>query len=612
MKLSKVMLLSTVCLFGYADDAYSAVYPAWDVSSRVFMSGIHTYHTQHTLTTDSLFSPHFAQSNNKQRHPRASAARPGDPGENIESLFNLDVRIKSEHDIRVTSVCFITDTGACAGGDKFSETEDPGSGDGKPDYGTPQDQCIEAGYDKHPCPAGSHGDNLCPLDSSYAKGCVCDANMTETCEPPYYGVGPSCGGKYASCKRDDAKACGDLGYSQTGACSSVQKPNEKCPYNSTYYDKCVCRSELVTCTSPQTGVGSSCGGKYDSCQCPSSYKSCECGGASGATSCTVNGVTKYSSCKDCCNSSNPRWCSVHGTCHGDCCSDGSIEACDARCGGSGCCSPKKDETGCTHGTYSCSDGCGGYRDCCKICDPEDRNCNCPGKVYCGDTKTGSGASCTSGGKTFYETCLVKETCVEGWGGGGFIHANYPNFAYVRPYCTKQNGTVLNLYAPCGAMVEGVRAGCYGKKTCPGSRGHQYDGSTSPCKCDNASFFDVCDSDCTIDTLSANGGLCTGYTGIPQGYYYVKDKCTTSEGVTVKYYGTCNGTDCEGNRGPCYGKQQCGSGTIAVDSCTCGNYTYGSSCVVKCPYEQTAADCKAGQSFTQRCKDNAGTWYGECK
>ena len=53
-------------------------------------------------------------------------------------------------------------------------------------------------------------------------------------------------------------------------------------------------------------------------------------------------------------------------------------------------------------------------------------------------------------------------------------------------------------------------------------------------------------------------------------------------------------------------------TIAVDPCTCGGVTYGSSCVIECPYEQTAADCKAGQTFTQRCKDNNGTWFGECK
>ena len=38
----------------------------------------------------------------KERHPRASAARPGDPGKNKESLFDLDVRIKSEHDISLS------------------------------------------------------------------------------------------------------------------------------------------------------------------------------------------------------------------------------------------------------------------------------------------------------------------------------------------------------------------------------------------------------------------------------------------------------------------------------------------------------------------------------
>uniref|UniRef100_UPI0026748FE5 hypothetical protein n=1 Tax=Enterocloster clostridioformis TaxID=1531 RepID=UPI0026748FE5 len=127
--------------------------------------------------------------------------------------------------------------------------------------------------------------------------------MTQTCTKPYYGVGPSCDGKYASCKRDDAKACKEDGYGQTASCSSVQTPNKKCSYNSGYYDKCVCRSDLVTCTYPQSGVGEACGGKYASCQCPGAYKSCECGGAAGATSCTVNGVTTYSSCKECCKTS---------------------------------------------------------------------------------------------------------------------------------------------------------------------------------------------------------------------------------------------------------------------------------------------------------------------
>ncbi|MDO5387464.1 MAG: hypothetical protein Q4F75_09400, partial [Pseudomonadota bacterium] len=309
---------------------------------------------------------------------------------------------------------------------------------------------------------------------------------------------------------------------------------------------------------------------------------------------------------------------VHGTCHGDCCSDGSIEACDARCGGSGCCSPKKDETGCTHGTYSCSDGCGGYRDCCKICDPEDRNCNCPGKVYCGDTKTGSGASCTSGGKTFYETCLVKETCVPRFiGGGTYIAApnSYEdrNYTYIRPYCTTQTGQTLNLYVGCQSQVEGVQGKCYGKQVCPNNVGHQNNGSIEPCQCAGNYWFDKCDDTCNLNDLTANGGTCGANAGNSiSGHYYVKDKCTTLSGQVVKYWGMCERRDCLGNKGPCYGKTRCSGGAIAVDPCTCGGYTYGSSCVVKCPYEQTAADCSSGQTFTQRCKDNAGTWYGECK
>ena len=614
MKTSKAILLSTVCLFGYAEGAYSANYPAWEASSLISTSGIHTYHTHNTLTDEFLFSPH-AQFSNKQRHSRRSEATSGNPGKAKDSIFDLDVRIKSEHDIRVASVCFITDTGACAGGDKFSETEDPGSGDGKPDYKGPQDQCIEAGYDKHPCPAGSHGDNLCPLDSSYAKGCTCDDNMTETCEPPYYGVGPSCDGKYARCEKDTARACRDLGYSQSGSCPALQTPNERCPYDNSYYDKCVCRSDLVTCSSPLVGVGSSCGGKYESCQCPGSYRECECGGASGASSCTINGVTKYSSCKACCDSNNPNWCDVHRTCHGDCCSDGTIERCDTRCGGSGCCTPKSNETGCQYGTYACDNGCGGSRLCCKVCDPEDRYCQCPGYVYCGTTKTGSGASCTSGGKTFYETCLVKETCIEGTvvaGGRGVIYKNHPSYTRVREYCTTLKGEILYLYAPCQGSVEGYYGKCFGKRLCSGDLGHQSDGSTLPCVCDGQKWFDVCDDACNFDSLTINGGSCRASVSNPPDYYYVKEKCIMSTGDVVSYYGSCTGVDCNGKKGPCYGKIMCSNGTTAVNPCECGRKIYGSSCVIKCPYEQTAADCKAGQSFTQRCKDNAGTWYGECK
>ncbi len=612
MKLSKVILLSTVCLFGYTEDVYSASHPAWDVSSRVFMSGIHTYHTHNILASDSLFSP--------SAHPRGVAESSPRLAPSTESAMLTSYLPQAQsgfsptlrEEYKEASVCFITDTTDCAGGGNFSPNETPGNGE-NPDFENPQDICIKEGYDKHPCPEGSHGDNLCPLDSSYSKGCVCDDNMTEVCEPPYYGVGPSCGGKYARCERDDARACRDLGYSQSGSCPSLQTPNKRCPYNSSYYDKCVCRSDLVTCSSPLVGVGSSCGGKYESCQCPGSYRSCECGGASGASSCTINGETKYSSCKACCDSSHPDWCLVHRNCHGDCCKDGSIETCDARCGGSGCCTPKSNETGCQYGTYACDNGCGGSRLCCKVCDPEDRYCQCPGYVYCGDTKTGSGASCKAGDKTFYETCLVKETCLEGMQVNGGIVYSSSAYKYVRPYCTTLTGKTLNLYVYCQTMVEGVAGYCYGKQRCPGNLGHQNNGSTEPCQCAGDKWFDTCDDSCNNEMLVANGGSCgAALASVIAEHYYVKDKCTTLTGQIMKYFGSCNGTDCNGNKGPCYGKVKCKGNTIAVDPCVCGLTTYGSSCVIECPYEQTSADCKAGQTFTQRCKDNNGTWFGECK
>ena len=218
---------------------------------------------------------------------------------------------KVGREYKEASVCFITDTRECSD-NKFGNNEDVSGGNGNPggipEYDTPQEQCQAAGYGVTSCPAGSHGDNPCPADSTYYQKCVCDANMTQTCTKPYYGVGPSCDGKYASCEKDTPRVCKEDGYGQSGACPDLQTPNKKCPYDSAYYDKCVCRSDLVSCTYPQTGVGTSCDGKYESCQCPSSYKSCECGGAAGATSCTLNGQTTYSSCKECCASSYKYTC----------------------------------------------------------------------------------------------------------------------------------------------------------------------------------------------------------------------------------------------------------------------------------------------------------------
>ena len=241
-------------------------------------------------------------------------------------------------------MCFITDAGNCSG-QEFGNLETP-EGTNRPDYDTIPEQCRDAGYTKTSCPAGSHLANPCPSDNRYYERCDCNENLTEICTIPYYGVGPSCDGKYEKCERDDDRACKEKGYPLTGSCPTLQVPNRRCPYDSYYYDKCVCQSGLISCPSPQIGVGPSCGGKYQSCQCPSSYKSCDCGPAVGASSCTINGRTTYSSCKACCDDTCP---SGYSKSYPGGCYDTSRTECGTTCYKSKeCC----DDTGRYCGGYS--------------------------------------------------------------------------------------------------------------------------------------------------------------------------------------------------------------------------------------------------------------------
>ena len=208
---------------------------------------------------------------------------------------------------RLASVCFITDAGNCRGDDfGGAGMDNPNSSGGNdPEWDLDnKERCNKEGYTLTSCSSVQDPVNFCPYDNHFFEKCVCKPNLV-TCTKPYYGVGESCGGKYASCKLDNARACKEDGYSQTGSCNSVQNINKRCPYDSNYFDKCVCRSDLYTCSSPLQGIGTVCGGKYASCQCPSSYQTCSCGAAAGASSCTWGGTTKYSSCKKCCSDTCP-------------------------------------------------------------------------------------------------------------------------------------------------------------------------------------------------------------------------------------------------------------------------------------------------------------------
>ena len=144
----------------------------------------------------------------------------------------------------------------------------------------PTPNCAEIGYTATSC----DGDSLkCPFDTSKLFCIPCDTSFKYLCSGAgQVGTGAPCNGKYTAC-----------------TCQSTYK---------------------YTCSGAgySSGSGSSCDGKYTSCNCSGGY--------------TWNG----SACVLSCTSSSSDYCWVHGTCHGDCCSDGSIPSCDPQCGGSGC------------------------------------------------------------------------------------------------------------------------------------------------------------------------------------------------------------------------------------------------------------------------------------
>ncbi len=224
----------------------------------------------------------------------------------------------------------------------------------------------------------------CNRDDHYLK---CDAQTwckqngynTTSCSIPNYvdQPCPSYGSLYKGCKRDNDRACKELNYTKT--CPSGQKLKKtsgRCDYDKSYgtcckpsgcpqytsltsssygtngtdgceytcYYTCNMNCPSGTSTSNPGGCGGStrngcrtktCYYPYEPCctpSCSDTTSSCSCGSYTISDGC--GGTCRR--CESCCNRYSSNWCSVHSTCHGDCCSDGTIQSCDTRCGGSGC------------------------------------------------------------------------------------------------------------------------------------------------------------------------------------------------------------------------------------------------------------------------------------
>ena len=162
----------------------------------------------------------------------------------------------------LASVCFITDTGACAGNTFGGGGSEEYPSGGQPDWNNDQDKkCALEGFHLTSCNSVQEPSNRCPYNENIFEKCICKPGLV-SCSAGQTGVGESCGGKYSSCKcRTDLISCNSLQNGQDASCGGK-------------YESCICKPSLVTCTAPNIGVGETCGGKYASCcnnTCQSGY-----------------------------------------------------------------------------------------------------------------------------------------------------------------------------------------------------------------------------------------------------------------------------------------------------------------------------------------------------
>ena len=124
------------------------------------------------------------------------------------------------------------------------------------------------------------------------------------------------------------------------------------------YNACVCKSEYSqnssNCNGEYRPAGESCDGNYNRCEMRP-----EC--TVSSMSCTY-GCAGYNSCDRCTSCKSNPDCDVSDkSCTYGCASYNSC----SKCTSCKSCTPSANDTGCTYGTESCSDGCGGTRLCCK-------------------------------------------------------------------------------------------------------------------------------------------------------------------------------------------------------------------------------------------------------
>ena len=252
---------------------------------------------------------------------------------NLATLSDRDTPVKPEYDrlnkrdnnlIQLASVCFVTDTNDCSG-NEFANADNEDDTGGVP-------------------PGGDNNNNN-------------DYDL------------------------DNEERCRQEGYTVT-SCPEGYKPVNYCPYDNTYFEKCVaiCPSNYVTCEKPYYGVGEACDGKYASCECT------PCGSGYDYTNIPEGYVQDGEACLDC--DGKTKYKIKPNPC------DGFID-----CGAAG---PETDANSCLSGTTTMYDNC-------KPCPNKGTLTSCPSPYTCTYEEC-SGRYYKSGCKSPYTWNSSRKTC----------------------------------------------------------------------------------------------------------------------------------------------------------------------------------------------------------
>ena len=421
--------------------------------------------------------------------------------------------------------------------------------------------CPAPKYKSSPQCDGKAERCLCPATVSLVNPndtCTqyCDGNCTSKSCTPLTGetgcqwgtnsVTNNCGGTRSVCK--PCASGGSASCSgQTSPCNSDQVQTSSCKdcFGATHYScrpktcaekgmkdcngTCISLSACCNCSASQVCYGGSCctpKANASGCLYGTTSESDGCGGtrtickacnlpncANKVTSKPANSSYTTSSCSDCSGS--------HTINTGWSCNSG------YRSYNGGCCRPYSNETGCSYGTYSCSDGCGGTRTCCSSCSPQANETGCKYGTYSCSNGCGGTRTCCSG-------CSLP-TC-------SGISSKPANSSYTTSSCTDCSGTkTINSGWKCNSGYHQSGSSCVADCAAGGSA--SCSGQTSSCSSDQ------------VQTSSCKD--CNGTT-----HYSCRAKTCSEKGMK----------DCNGS---CISTSACCGGCASGYSCNNG------SCVKNC-------------------------------